>query len=530
MGILVPEHFPLSQLKNDEERIVVEAFRDRLTDGWLVIPQVGLHGRRDREIDIVLAHESVGVAIVEVKGHAPRIERGQWMAHGRPMEPQPFSQARDNAYDLRDRLRDPLGNRHLHVEYAVAFPNASAVLGTLPPDVQREQLFTSDRIDDPQEWLDTLMRSRARMAIGSEGLRTIVRELRPDATFTWDPESRAAAARAKLEQVSGQAVRALERLDVNRRVMVTGAAGTGKTRLAMAWARRAVVRGEEVLLTCYNEPLADAMAQRMPDDHRLTVGPFLRVALALAGMPPLEVPAGAGNEFWNGTVIEHLGQHWGSVTKRFDTIVIDEAHDMTPAWVDWLQRLLDPAGRQRLLMVGDARQDVYHRGLAVPTPDEGWTHCELAYNCRNTGDIAQLLRRQFDGAALPVGGPETHGIRNHTIHTVDELIESVGAEYDRIIELEGHATHRVLFATFSTATRTLLRNELGFVEWDLGTPTTVICENVHRVKGLEFDYVVLAAGPDDHVSDQLLYVGASRAISGLTVIAPPAVGERLGLG
>jgi hypothetical protein len=48
VGILVPEDFPMSSLANEEERAVVQAFVDRLSDGWLVAPDVGIVGQRDR--------------------------------------------------------------------------------------------------------------------------------------------------------------------------------------------------------------------------------------------------------------------------------------------------------------------------------------------------------------------------------------------------------------------------------------------------------------------------------------------------
>ena len=37
--------------------------RDRLTDGWLVIPDVGLTEARDRQMDIVLAHALLYVGV-----------------------------------------------------------------------------------------------------------------------------------------------------------------------------------------------------------------------------------------------------------------------------------------------------------------------------------------------------------------------------------------------------------------------------------------------------------------------------------
>ena len=55
-----------------------------------------------------------------------------------------------------------------------------------------------------------------------------------------------------------------------------------------------------------------------------------------------------------------------------------------------------------------------------------------------------------------------------------------------------------------------------------------MCENIHRVKGLEFDHVILVV-PDPDTADDLLYVGVSRAVISLTVIGPSAIAERLGI-
>jgi len=66
------------------------------------------------------------------------------------------------------------------------------------------------------------------------------------------------------------------------------------------------------------------------------------------------------------------------------------------------------------------------------------------------------------------------------------------------------------------------------VRWEDSDPMAILCENVNRVKGLEYDHVILVIH-DDQVRDELLYVGASRAVMSLTIIGPPGVGERLGL-
>ena len=183
-------------------------------------------------------------------------------------------------------------------------------------------------------------------------------------------------------------------------------------------------------------------------------------------------------------------------------------------------------------MVGDYAQVVHNRGFAMPSVDDGWTRCELVNNCRNTFSIASILRKQLGGAPAPTGGPESIGVSFAEANDVDSVAELVGEEIDRLVDFEGHDPERILVATFSTQVRDRLREEFAFVPWEQGQPTTIICENVHRVKGLEFDYVVLVATADDAVSrvtDALLYVGVSRAIFGLTVIGPRSIANRLGI-
>ena len=87
---------------------------------------------------MVLVHQAFGVVDLEVKGHRVAIRDGMWHYDVRVLDPQPYDQARKNAYALRDELRsaDPCLAR-VQVEYAVAFPNTLGVEGTLPVDVHR---------------------------------------------------------------------------------------------------------------------------------------------------------------------------------------------------------------------------------------------------------------------------------------------------------------------------------------------------------------------------------------------------------
>lgn len=527
MGLLTPHNFPLGTLKNQAERDAVGAFMDRLSDGWYVIPSVGIFGSRDFEMDIVVVHERDGVAVLEVKGHRPEIVGGVWMSGGQPMRPQPLAQAKTNAYELRALLRAAHPSlARMEVSYGVIFPNVGDVTGALPPDVDPAQILTAAALEGPLDALDRLTSLRYNVPVGALGLRAIVDRLCPSAELTFDAEARARLLRLRLDELSERQVQALETLDMNRRVMVTGGAGTGKTRLAAAWARRALGRGERALLTCYNDPLGWDLRVRPDLLGVTTVGSFLQVAFDFEGMPTLEFPDDADGAWWDQVAHPHLADQWGSVTERFDTIVVDEAQDFRPEWITMLERLLAPGGR--LLMVADQAQAIYDRGFTLPSADEGWVRCELTNNCRNSAQIATLLYRRLGGAVSPYGGPETIAVEWREATDIDAATDAVGDAIDAFMDDDDRDPDHLLVLTAHRAVRDHLRETMGFEPWESADEGAIVCETVHRAKGLEADHVILVT-LDDEVADTLLYVGVSRAVTGLTVVSPQSVAQRLGL-
>ena len=220
MGRLVPGDIVLNELNNDEEREVVEAFVESLSDGWFVLPSVRISDWRDYELDIVLVHANYGVAVVEVKGHTPVIREGRFYSNGALMNPQPDEQASKNSHQLATRIRAVVDDQHFSVAYAVAFPNVAVRSRVLPTSLRREQFLTKAELDDPTEAIEALFRTKHQAGPGPVATAAIMQLLAPDIDLTPDPEMRGRYARKQLARISANHVRALESLDINRRVFV----------------------------------------------------------------------------------------------------------------------------------------------------------------------------------------------------------------------------------------------------------------------------------------------------------------------
>jgi len=180
------------------------------------------------------------------------------------------------------------------------------------------------------------------------------------------------------------------------RVAVTGPAGSGKTLLALASARRHVRNGRRTLLTCYNRGLAETLASSMGIDNpgdQLAVCNFhdlCRFFCRKASLPfvvPEDDKLKPG--FYQNEAPFLLKRAAASVQSlRFDAIVVDEAQDFRPSWWDGLAAVSSmPWERQPISVFFDDRQNVFRgRREKGGMPDLG-EPVVISSVCRNTRAI-----------------------------------------------------------------------------------------------------------------------------------------------
>jgi hypothetical protein len=530
MGIVHPDRSIIRSLKG-AERSFVQVLADGLSDSWSIFTRQDLWTtQRPFEIDVLLMHEKYGFLAMEVKGGPVRIEQGEWYRGDHHFEPSPVRQSQNSAYKLRDHLQQNSEYfKHVSIPHAVVLPDVLKLEGELPPSCTEDMLLLNPAYENIEELVKNCIYASGRKhPLTSQQIAEFYRLVLPTVNFVWDPEARRRYSNEAISRISDEQIRALRSLDINDRVLVSGVAGSGKTRLAIGWAHESARLGLNTLLTCYNDPLGRYLESISSYIPTLTVGPFLRTVSKFPGIPPLLEPIDkeVRDHFWNVEMIDHLYEYADQSEIKFDTIVLDERQDFNDEWMDIIEKLLVDEN-SKILCVADPNQDLYERGFFMPEGGSPWALAELRLNCRNTREIATFVR-QFGGGPSASASPEGDLIKFVPVVDTTSMMEAVLAEIRHSLDPDALNEKDIVIITGTATERELFYNiaseEFSFGRWEDRSNVLIACETAKRAKGIEANFVILATLNQD-IQKNEIYVGASRARSNLVIVVTESLAE-----
>ena len=537
------------------EREFYEVLGDELPDRYSVFGWVRwiLKNPNDRaydgEADFVVADPERGLLVLEVKGG--EIERdgasGRWFstdgAGGRNPIDDPFEQAKNNCYRLMRKLAgQPTWKRGAPATWhGVAFPCVQDAPADLGPAAPRDVVITRSDLG----WLEKKIQrvfefwqgNTPANAPGSDGIAALQAFLAPTRKLKTPLMVSVQRDARGLEELSEEQFEVLDTVAPNRRVLIQGGPGTGKTVLALEKATRlARDEGFRTLLTCFNRPLADRLTSSAAGVENLEVHCFHDLCYVKARAAGVEVQdprsAKLPNEYFRTTLPERFVAALDRTGDRFDAIVVDEGQDFSALDRTALELALVDREHSVLYVFQDSTQRVYLDGEAWPS--EGFVPATLPRNMRNTAAIHEAVCRVTGDRRTRASGVPGRRPEFIVAASLSEQAESLRKVLHRLVIEERVPTRSivVLGSTRRVLEKLAPDRKVGAFELtdDHADDSRILIESVTRFKGLEREVaVLLGLEPVDYCNfEALLCVGASRARVHLVVIGAEEVLGRFG--
>ncbi|MCC6215693.1 MAG: NERD domain-containing protein [Polyangiaceae bacterium] len=514
------------------ERKVWEALRRGLPPGWHAWHSVRVRSarREEAEADFLLAVPGRGVIVLEVKGGALEVRDGCWYQDGRQV-----AAPREQAHRYRRVLQEVLAERGLRrvwIEIATCFPDVEFFEPPAQGDLRDASLGARDLdflAEALQAFVERHFRTPRGEPVGAPSGDAWLGALHELWGATW-VRARRLGERHALRQhelapfnAAQQAV--LRSVARNRRMVVLGGPGTGKTLLALEATRLLAAQEGAVGFVCFTRALAAAVGRA--GVHASPVRELAADLLEGAGRPPAP---GISRDDWDGAVWDGVSADAAELLARRDdpaplALVVDEAQDLTVG--DWrFVRALCAGGA--LWVFADPEQAYWPDRMRFDAPPEGFAVIELGEGHRNPPDLARFAAGYRSGARPEGIAQVREGAR--VVRVADERAAPEAAERCvRAALASGLAARDVAVLSLAGRGRTALveASVFGGVPArradDPAADAHLVTDTFLRFKGLERALVVLvelSLSPTEY--DRRMYIALTRATLECVLVVTPA--------
>ena len=341
----------------------------------------------------------------------------------------------------------------------------------------------------------------------------------------------------ELIRLTDEQYRCIDQLDDNKRCLILGGAGTGKTLLAIEEAKKAAASGLKVALFCYNRNLGEWFEKHfdeIPSSLRPSyAGTFHKYMIRLIKQNGMRVSFPEDeeekNHFYAYDIPFYARTAIMELRDKFDKIIVDEAQDIiSDAYLDVMDKcLLGGLSRGRWTMLGDfSKQAIYTSGESGEALKEkleertSFIRFKLTVNCRNTKTICEEIS-MVTGYEPPSdiwSKVEGVPVEYLTYSNDDEEKERLLSVINSL--LKNHISPKmisILSPVKRESSVVSLIDEYDISDYKVYSSNRLSFSTVQAFKGLE-NSVVILIDIDDLEDKKLLYVALSRARSGLYVI------------
>lgn len=399
------------EIKSNAEKKMYDVLQKLNMKNAYVLHSLGLPKHQSKiygEIDFVVVCDR-GVACLEIKGGRVECRDGKWFFKDRYSvereKPEgPFAQVTGNMFSLRDVLKKKFQNnkhmKNLLTACGVVFPDiefksvSQEIISEIVYDNRTEDITGyMNRVFD--YWEERQHRQPSRLSPGD--IKDIVQFLRGDFVFIPTLSDRLNSVEKRLVRLTSEQAQLMQALSLNKHLLIEGNAGTGKTLLAVDFAKKKAASGKKVLFLTYNKNLANNVIRQVDTIENLKVinihalfGEYVVVDVKKMQENP--------NVYFSEILPEIFYEYLSELSDeelekiKYDLIIMDEGQDiLKPLYLYSLDTLLRGGfANGDWAVFYDEKQNIYN-----PDYNDGMeilrgyncTEFKLFVNCRNTVQI-----------------------------------------------------------------------------------------------------------------------------------------------
>lgn len=528
MAIMIPER-PRSFEAASQEGLMFDALTLLPNDYYVFhsfrITDVHDNTFHESETDFVILNRLKGIICLEAKAGQVQYRDGYWLyGNGIPMHNGgPFNQASANKYKLMKYISDSNISfilkkcKFFHAVWFPAVSNERLRSMNLPSEGDKALVLTEEALKNPEEFLNRIyaieIPSKVETDVSEAECRRLVREIFcpqfsviPSTTF--DTELK----KIVFHRLLKEQAHILDFLDEQPTAAVNGAAGTGKTMIAVEKAQRHADAGENVLFLCFNAKLREYLEKAYP--HSLIA--YYTIAGFACKMCNTVSPDYV-------LLKNKLEDYYISEMFPYKHVIIDEGQDFGSEVIeetDILQLLhdiiVDTDKGGTFYVFYDRLQLIQAREMPKFI---GELDCRLTLhrNCRNTENIAITSLRPMSERKPKLFAGAVKGTPAKLYFCENQEEETECINY--IIDTLSSAQFKdIVILTCKTETTSVLSSAVR----DGRFRNKYMFTSCRKFKGLEADAIILI-DVDRSVFEPenilLYYVGASRARIRLDIVA-----------
>ena len=536
------------EIRSNAEKKMYDVLQELNMEEAYILHSLGLPKHQNKiygEIDFVVVCKR-GVACLEIKGGRVECRDGKWFFIDRygveRQKPEgPFAQVTGNMFSLLTELKKKFPNnphmKNILVGCGVVFPDIEfkSASQEIIPEIVYDSRTTSvtDYLNGVFDYWES-RQHREPSKLSPNDVKEIVNYLRGDFIFVPVLRDRLDTVDKKLVRLTNEQAQIMNALGMNSHLLIEGNAGTGKTLLAVEFAKQRARNGDKVLYLTFNKNLSNNINMQIEDNTNLKV---INIHALFGEYVEVDVQAMNENpqKYFGETLPEAFFDYVESLSDddradlQYDLLVMDEGQDIIkPLYLYSLDILLKGGlEKGKWVIFYDEKQNIYN-----PEYRDGMdiiesyynTKFKLFINCRNTVQIGTYSAKTSGVEItdfLQENGEEVKCISFMDIQDFKGKIKDIL----KYLRSEKVAEENVAFLAPKKYSNSILAeagievNELG----DNYQPESVLPKfaTIQGFKGLDSKIVILVDVDKIHPRNfsKFIYIAGTRARTLLYVVA-----------